>query len=132
MVKIVKQEHEVSNIQPLSSVKHFSFDFIELFDFSLGDNLTPHSLSMISLNLISQVGSLQPQFPLSPLFSNLSSQPSSSFGSIQLVVSCLHLIALLGQSSNELRNLDYDKILVQKVHSYQLFLMGMSCLNCLF
>jgi hypothetical protein len=53
MVKIVKQEHEISNIWPLSLIKSYSFDFIELFDFSSNDNLTPHSLSMILLNLIS-------------------------------------------------------------------------------
>jgi len=60
MIKIVKQEHEVSDIEPLSLVKPSSFDFIELFDSSSGDNLTPHFSSMILLNLISQSDSLQP------------------------------------------------------------------------
>ncbi len=58
VVKIVKQEHEVSDIRPLSLIKPFSFDFIESFDSSSSDNLTPHSLSMISMNLISQSGTL--------------------------------------------------------------------------
>jgi len=58
VVKIVKQEHEISDIRPLSLIKPFSFDFIEPFDFSSSDNLTPHSLSMISMNLISQSGTM--------------------------------------------------------------------------
>jgi hypothetical protein len=60
VVKIVQREHEVNDIRPLFSVKPFSFDFIELSNSSLGDNLTPHSLSTISPNLIFQFGSLQP------------------------------------------------------------------------
>ncbi len=58
MVKIVKQKHEINNIQPLSYVKLPSSDFIEFFNFSSSDDLTPHSSSMILLNLISQFGSL--------------------------------------------------------------------------
>ncbi len=56
--KIVKQEHEVNDIWPLSSIKPFSSISIELSDYSLSDDLTPHSSSMISPNLISQSGSL--------------------------------------------------------------------------
>jgi len=52
VVKIVKQEHEINDTQLLSSIKPCSFDFIELFDSSLGDDLTPHSLSTILSNLI--------------------------------------------------------------------------------
>jgi hypothetical protein len=58
MVKIMKQEHEVNNTRPLSLVKPFSSDFIELSDSSSNDNLTPHFLSMILPNLISQSSSL--------------------------------------------------------------------------
>jgi hypothetical protein len=58
MVKILKQKHELSDTRLLFSVKFSSFDFIELSDFSLSDNLTPHSSSMILLDLISQFGSL--------------------------------------------------------------------------
>jgi len=57
MVKIMKQEHD-NNTRPLSLVKPFSSDFIELSDSSSNDNLTPHFLSMILPNLISQSSSL--------------------------------------------------------------------------
>jgi hypothetical protein len=60
MVKIVKQEHEINNIQPLFLDKPSSYVFIELFDFSLGNDLIPHFSSTISPNLNSQYGSLQP------------------------------------------------------------------------
>jgi len=56
--KIVKQEHEVNNTWPLYLIKPFSSIFIELSDYSLSDDLTPHSSSMISPNLIFQSGSL--------------------------------------------------------------------------
>ncbi len=36
-------------------------------------------------------------------------------GSIQCVVSCFCTMVLLGHTSNELQNLDYDKIPFQKV-----------------
>jgi hypothetical protein len=58
VVKIVKHEHEVSDIHPLFSNKPSSFVFIELSDFCSGDDLTPHPLSTISPNLICQFGSL--------------------------------------------------------------------------
>ncbi len=58
MVKILKQKHELSDTRPLSLVKFSSSDFIELSNFFSSDNLTPHSLSMILLDLISQFGSL--------------------------------------------------------------------------
>ncbi len=58
MVKIVKQEHEISNIQLLFLNKPSSYVFIELFDSSSSNNLIPHSSSTISPNLISQFGSL--------------------------------------------------------------------------
>ncbi len=60
MVKIVKQEHEINDIQLLFLDKPSSYVFIELFDFSSGNDLIPHSSSTISPNLISQFGSLQP------------------------------------------------------------------------
>jgi hypothetical protein len=53
VIKIVKQKHEVNDNRLLSSIKPSSFIFIELSDYSSGDNLTPHFSSTISLNLIS-------------------------------------------------------------------------------
>jgi hypothetical protein len=52
VVKIVKQ-HKVKDIRTLFPIKPSSSNFIKLYDFSSGDDLTPHSLSTISLNLIS-------------------------------------------------------------------------------
>jgi hypothetical protein len=52
-VKIVKQEHEVSNTCLLSLYEPTPSIFIELFDFSLSGDLTPQPLSMKSPNLIS-------------------------------------------------------------------------------
>jgi hypothetical protein len=49
------------------------------------------------------------------MFSALSSQPSSFDEHIQLMVSCMRLMALPRWSSNELWNLDYDKIPIQKI-----------------
>jgi len=40
------------------------------------------------------------------------------------MVSYLRLMALLGQSSNKLWNLDYDKILVQKVQFLLIYFDG--------
>jgi hypothetical protein len=42
-------------------------------------------------------------------------EPYSLASSIQLVVSCLRAIALPTHTSNELRNLDYNKISLQKI-----------------
>jgi hypothetical protein len=39
-------------------------------------------------------------------------------------------MVILGWSSNELWNLNYDKIPIKKVQFLPIFLMGMSCLNC--
>jgi hypothetical protein len=72
-VKILKQEHEINDTQPLSSIKPSSYVFIELYDPSLGDDLKPHFSSMMSPKLISQSGSLHPQFPSSRPFFALSS-----------------------------------------------------------
>jgi hypothetical protein len=58
MVKIVKQKCESNDTWPLSSVKPSSSNFIELFDSSSNDDLTPHYSSMILLNLIFQSSSL--------------------------------------------------------------------------
>jgi len=45
----------------------------------------------------------------------LSPQPSNLVGNIQFVVFCFCAMVLLGHSSNELWNLDYDKIVFQKI-----------------
>jgi hypothetical protein len=45
-------------------------------------------------------------------------------GSIQFVVSCLCVMVLLGQTSNNLQNLDYDKIPLQKVQFLLIFFDG--------
>ncbi len=42
----MKQEHEVNNTCFLSLDELVSSIFIEMFDFSLGGDLTPHPLSM--------------------------------------------------------------------------------------
>jgi hypothetical protein len=45
----------------------------------------------------------------------LSSEPSTHVGNIQFVVSCLHVMVLLRQTSNELRTWDYDNIFLRKI-----------------
>jgi hypothetical protein len=45
----------------------------------------------------------------------LSLQPSTPIGNIMSFVSCLCAMVLLGHTSNKLQNLDYDKIIFQKV-----------------
>jgi hypothetical protein len=40
----------------------------------------------------------------------LLSKPSAHVGEIQFVVSCLHIMVQLKQTSNELQTLDYDNI----------------------
>jgi hypothetical protein len=53
VVKIVKDEHKVLNIFPQCLDIVASFVFIELFDFSLGDDLTLNGSLMRSLIAIS-------------------------------------------------------------------------------
>jgi len=65
VVKIVIQEHEVSDIHPLSSNALVLAVFIELFDSSSSDDMTPHPSSTRSPNLIFQFGSPWPQSPSS-------------------------------------------------------------------
>jgi hypothetical protein len=57
-VKIVKQKIEVDDIFPQCSHALMSFPFIELFDSSIGENLTPLPLLMKSLKGILQFGAL--------------------------------------------------------------------------
>jgi hypothetical protein len=69
----------------------------------MGEDLTPLPLSMKLSKNILQFGA------------SLSLEPSTHVGSIQSVISCLCMMVLLGQTSNELRTLDYDNILLRKV-----------------
>ncbi len=95
-----------------------SFIFIELSDSSSCDDLTLGGFSM--------------KLPIANSQCNASQlpQPSSPAGNIQSIVSYLHAMALPGHTSNELQNLDYNKIPLQKFNSCQLLLMEMSFLSC--
>ncbi len=103
VVKIVKKKLEVDNPFLQCSDALVSFTFIELFDSSVGEDLTPLPSLTKSSKLIFQSGTF------------LLSKPSTPMGSIQSIVFCLCVMVLLGQTSNELRTLDYDNILLQKV-----------------
>jgi len=104
IVKInVKQELKVDDtfLQRFDALAYFVF--IQLSNSSSGEDLTPFfSLSELSKDII--------QFDAS-----LSSKSSTPMGSIQFVVTCLRMMVLLRQTSNELQTLDYDKIRLQKV-----------------
>jgi hypothetical protein len=69
----------------------------------MGEDLTPLPLSMKSLkhNLQSKAFLLL--------------EPSTHVGSIQFVFSCLCMMVLPRQTSNELQTLDYDNIPLRKV-----------------
>jgi hypothetical protein len=103
VVKIVKDEHKVLDILPQCLDILTSIVVIELFDSTSSDNLTP-LLSLIK-SLITIFQSLALESP----------QPSSLVGNIQFIVSCFCVMALPEHTSNELRNLDYNKIPLQKV-----------------
>ncbi len=114
MVKIVKQEYEISDTRLMFSIKHFSFDFIELFNSSLRQLDTPFFIQ----NII--------KFDFSIWF-------LVAIVSIITTIFCLVIIAFIlfwkysvsgfqptfngasKRSSNKLQNLDYDKIPIQKI-----------------
>ncbi len=112
MVKIMKQEHKVNNILLQCSNVLASFIFIELSYFSSSDNFIPFPLLMKSSKGILQFDA------------SLSSQPSIPIGSIQSIVFCLYVKVMLRHTSNELKNLDYDKISIQKVRSLSIVFNG--------
>ncbi len=118
MVKTMKQELEVDDTLPQCSDILVSSFFIELFDSSASEDLTPPPSSTKLSKGIFLIWSLFVIRDIHPC------------GSIQSIVSYLCTMVLQGQTSNELWTLDYDNILVQKSNSCQLFSMGTSCLNC--
>jgi hypothetical protein len=54
----------------------------------------------------------------------LAYEPSTPIGSIQSIVSCLHMMVLLRQTSNKLRNLEYDNTFLQKIQFFQIAFNG--------
>jgi hypothetical protein len=84
VVKIVKEENDVTNILPQCSNVFTSFVFIELFNSSSSDDLTTLVLLTKSPKSILQLATW------------LSPQPFNPMGSIQSIVFCLCVMVLLG------------------------------------
>jgi hypothetical protein len=103
VVKNVKKKLKIDNPFLQCSNALMPSTFIELSNSSVGEDLTSLPLSTKSSKCILQFGTFW------------SSEPSTLMGSIQSIVSCLCVMVLLGQTSNELRMLDYDNILLQNV-----------------
>jgi hypothetical protein len=106
VVKTVKQEFEVDDIFLQSFVGLAPSVFIELFDSSSDEDLTPLPWVTKSPKAI-----IQSNAPLS-------SKSSTPMGNIMYVVSCLLVMVLRKQTSNELRNLDDENTFLQKIQLF--------------
>ncbi len=112
------QELKVDDIFPQCSNVLTSSIFIELFDSSSCEDLTPlPSSTKLSKGIFQS-------------YASLSLKPSTPVGSILSIVFCLCMMVLPRQTSKNCKLWIMTRSLCEKSNSYQLLLMGMFCLNC--